>query len=156
MDLSSSSRVVKKYQVFLSFRGEDTRRTIVSHLHKALLDRGIDTFKDDKRLEIGDFISDELREAIQNSKIAVVVISENYASSTWCLNELQMIMELHKRQQLTVVPIFYNVTPSDVRHQRRTFSLERYKCAEVADKLLKWREALTEISGISGKVSNTW
>ncbi|CAA7043065.1 unnamed protein product [Microthlaspi erraticum] len=165
MDSSPSPRVMKQYQVFLSFRGEDTRRTIVSHLHKALLDRGIDTFKDDKRLEIGASISDEIKEAIENSKIAVVVISENYASSTWCLNELQMIMELHKREQLIAVPVFYDVTPSDVRHQRNTFSLERYyerkfmsflrTKTEEAEKVQKWREALTEIAGITGKVSRT-
>ncbi|CAN6938353.1 unnamed protein product [Brassica oleracea] len=166
MDSSPSARVMKQYQVFLSFRGEDTRKTIVSHLHKALFDRGIDTFKDDKRLEIGDSISDEIKEAIHNSKIAVVVISENYASSTWCLNELQMIMELHKKQKLTAVPIFYEVTPSDVRHQRKTFSLERYKSARnirfftrkktvKAKKILEWKEALTEIAGISGTVSRT-
>ncbi|XP_019085618.1 PREDICTED: toll/interleukin-1 receptor-like protein [Camelina sativa] len=167
MDSSSSPRVVKQYQVFLSFRGEDTRRTIVSFLHKALVDRGIDTSKDDKKLEIGGSISDKIKEAIQNSKIAVVVISENYASSTWCLNELQMIVDLHKKQQLTAVPIFYNVAPSDVGHQRGTFALERYKCSKIMllfssekrklmEKIERWREALTEIAGISGSDSKTW
>lgn len=158
----------KQYDVFLSFRGEDTRRGIVSHLHKAFLDRRIaDIFKDDKTLEIGDSISEELKEAIRNSKFAVVVISANYVSSTWCLNELQMIMELHKEQHLVVVPIFYDVDPSDVRHQRGTFSLKRYESSRLmllfsskkrsmAAKIQKWREALKEVAGTSGKDSRTW
>ncbi|KFK41712.1 hypothetical protein AALP_AA2G163700 [Arabis alpina] len=118
-------RVIRQYDVFLSFRGEDTRKGIVSHLHRAFRSRGIDKiFKDDNTLEIGDSISEEIKEAIHNSKFAVLVISKNYASSTWCLDELQMIMELHKKKQLIAVPIFYNVDPSDVRHQKGTFDLK--------------------------------
>ncbi|KAH0733918.1 hypothetical protein KY285_009625 [Solanum tuberosum] len=58
MSRASSSNICK-YDVFLSFRGEDTRRNFVSHLYNALDLRGIRTFKDDKRLEIGKSISDE-------------------------------------------------------------------------------------------------
>ncbi|KAL9861980.1 putative TIR domain-containing protein [Arabidopsis thaliana] len=47
---SSSSSPIWKYDVFLSFRGEDTRKNIVSHLHKQLVDKGVVTFKDDKSL----------------------------------------------------------------------------------------------------------
>lgn len=161
-------RAVKQYDVFLSFRGEDTRKGIVSHLHRAFLTKGIDKiFKDDKTLQIGDSISKEIKEAIHNSKFAVLIISKNYASSTWCLDELQLIMELHKEKQLTAVPIFYNVEPSDVRHQRGTFALERYECSRImllfssknramAAKIQKWREALREVAGTSGKDLSTW
>lgn len=143
--------------MFLSFRGEDTRKGIVSHLHGAFLRKGIDKiFKDDKALEIGDSISEEIEEAIHNSKFAVVVISRNYVSSTWCLEELRMIMELHERNQLTAVPIFYNVVPSDVRHQRGTFSLERYGRRAMAAKIQKWREALTDVANTSGMDLSEW
>uniref|UniRef100_A0A1J3GCI3 TMV resistance protein N n=1 Tax=Noccaea caerulescens TaxID=107243 RepID=A0A1J3GCI3_NOCCA len=147
---SSSASRVSKYDVFLSFRGEDTRHSIVSHLYEALARRGLVTFKDDKRLEIGDHISDELQRAIQGSDFAVVVLSENYATSRWCLMELQLIMELQRQERLCVVPVFYGVKPSAVRHQQGSFDLERYNRPETADKVLSWRQALNRIACISG------
>ncbi|VVB09334.1 unnamed protein product [Arabis nemorensis] len=96
MASSSSS----KYDVFLSFRGEDTRDSIVSHLYAALTSRGLVTFKDDKKFEIGDHISDELHKAIQGSDFVVVVLSENYATSRWCLMELQLTMKLYSEGRL--------------------------------------------------------
>ncbi|KAG5573864.1 hypothetical protein H5410_063630 [Solanum commersonii] len=80
MSHASSSKVCK-YDIFLSFRGEDTRRTFVSHLYKALEQRGIHTFKDDERLEAGQLISAELLKAIEEARFAVVIFSKSYASS---------------------------------------------------------------------------
>ncbi|XP_010441154.1 PREDICTED: disease resistance protein TAO1-like isoform X2 [Camelina sativa] len=138
------------YDVFLSFRGKDTRYSIVSHLYAALVSRGIITFKDDKRLEIGDHISDELYRAIEGSDFAVVVLSENYATSRWCLMELQLIMELQMKGRLGVFPVFNGVEPSTVRHQLGSFDLKRYQRPEDADKVPKWREALKLIADLSG------
>ena len=42
-----------KYDVFLSFRDEDTRNNFMDHLFTALTEKGINTFKDDVKLEIG-------------------------------------------------------------------------------------------------------
>lgn len=153
---SSSSHRLWNYDVFLSFRGEDTRKSFVSHLHKALVSRGIVTFKDDRKLEIGESISEELCKAIQSSRFAAVVISENYVTSRWCLEELRLIMELQEKKEIEVVPIFYGVNPSDVRKQRGNFSLERYQGLELADTVLVWREALTRISNRKGKDSTQW
>lgn len=156
MASSSAPRVSTKYDVFLSFRGEDTRKTIVSHLHAALESRGIVTFKDDKRLEIGDHISDELRRALRGSSFAVVVLSENYATSRWCLMELELIMEFMKEGRLEVFPVFYGVEPSAVRHQLGSFGLERYQGPKMADKVRRWREALNLIANLSGVDSRHW
>lgn len=153
---SSSPHRVSNYDVFLSFRGEDTRKTIVSHLYAALDSRGIVTFKDDKRLDIGDHIFDELRRALGGSSFAVVVLSENYATSRWCLMELELIMELMKEGRLEVFPIFYGVDPSLVRHQRGSFALERYQGPEMVDKVSRWREALNLIANLSGVDSRHW
>ncbi|XP_019089160.1 PREDICTED: TMV resistance protein N-like [Camelina sativa] len=149
---SSSSHRLWNYDVFLSFRGEDTRKSFVSHLHKALVSRGIVTFKDDRKLEIGESISEELCKAIQSSRFAAVAISENYVTSRWCLEELRLIMELQGKKEIEVVPIFYGVNPSDVRNQRGSFALEWYQGLEMADKVLGWREALTRIANRKGKV----
>ncbi|KAM7473447.1 hypothetical protein LguiB_020690 [Lonicera macranthoides] len=112
-----------KYDVFLSFRGEDTRKTFVDHLYSALVRSGIYTFKDDERLETGESISPALLKAIEESSFAVLVFSKNYASSWWCLDELVKIMECSSKSPRgqTVIPIFYDVTPSDVRNQKGHF-----------------------------------
>lgn len=153
--MASSS--ASKYDVFLTFRGEDTRHSIVSHLYAALTRRGLFTFKDDKKLEIGDRISEELRRAIQGSDFVVVVLSEKYATSRWCLMELQLIMELQREGRLSVFPVFYKVEPSSVRHQLRSFDLERYQRDPVmAKNIPMWREALNQIAGLSGMESRRW
>ncbi|KAM5546468.1 hypothetical protein ABKV19_002463 [Rosa sericea] len=62
---SSSSAVEWKHDVFLSFRGPDTRKGITSDLYRRLQRRGIKTFMDDRDLEFGDAISPALIEAIE-------------------------------------------------------------------------------------------
>ncbi|KAH0705513.1 hypothetical protein KY289_010589 [Solanum tuberosum] len=112
-----------KYDVFLSFRGKDTRKTFTSHLYEGLRNRGIFTFQDDKRLEQGDSISQELLKAIEESQVALIVFSRNYATSRWCLNELVKIMECKEEEnRQIVIPIFYDVDPSHVRYQSESFA----------------------------------
>ncbi|KAK5844547.1 hypothetical protein PVK06_000687 [Gossypium arboreum] len=48
---SPSSAFRGKYDVFLSFRGEDTRQNFTDHLYAAFKRRGIITFRDDEKLE---------------------------------------------------------------------------------------------------------
>ncbi|WZZ05917.1 hypothetical protein YC2023_091838 [Brassica napus] len=153
-----SSRV-KNYDVFLSFRGEDTRRTIVSYLYEALCREGIFTFRDDRRLEAGDKISDQLNEAIKTSWFAVVVISKNYATSKWCLEELRLIMELHDANHIQVVPMFYGVEPTDVRNQTGSFAaaFQNFEDLDmVPEKVSQWRRALNQVGNLAGFHSTTW
>uniref|UniRef100_A0A6N2KBW2 TIR domain-containing protein n=1 Tax=Salix viminalis TaxID=40686 RepID=A0A6N2KBW2_SALVM len=82
--------------------GEDTRKTITDHLYSALIQAGIHTFRDDNELPRGEEISPQLLRAIEGSRISVVVFSRNYASSTWCLDELVKIIECrHKIPQMS-------------------------------------------------------
>ena len=82
-----------KYDVFLSFRGEDTRKNFTDHLYSALDEKGIIVFRVDKELERGESISPGLFKAIEESKISIVVFSRSYAFLTWCLDELVHILE---------------------------------------------------------------
>jgi hypothetical protein len=54
-----------KYQVFLTFRGEDTRKNFTDHLYTALVQAGIHTFRDDDEIGRGEIIKSELQQAIQ-------------------------------------------------------------------------------------------
>ena len=93
--MASSSQNNKKYDVFVSFRGEDTRDNFISHLCYALCRQNIQTFIDDQ-LNRGDEISESLANAIEVSAILVIVFSERYASSRWCLDELVKILKCKK------------------------------------------------------------
>ncbi|XP_021819712.1 TMV resistance protein N-like [Prunus avium] len=141
------------HDVFLSFRGVDTRNSFVSHLYHELQHMGIKTFKDDPKLERGTTISSELFNAIQESRLAIIVLSQNYASSSWCLEELTKILQCMKSKG-TILPVFYNVDPSDVRKQSGSFAgafVEHEKrFREDIEKVMHWRAALTEVANLSG------
>ncbi|CAJ2671262.1 unnamed protein product [Trifolium pratense] len=152
---SSSTTRSCSYHVFLSFRGEDTRKGFTDHLCASLERKGITTFRDDKDLERGHFISQKLINAIQDSMFAITILSPDYASSTWCLDELQMIMKCSSNNNLQVLPVFYGVDPSDVRHQRGSFEEAFRKHQEkfgqhISDRVDRWRDALTQIASYSG------
>ncbi|KDO51715.1 hypothetical protein CISIN_1g001277mg [Citrus sinensis] len=142
-----------KYDAFLSFRGEDTRKSFTDHLYAALKNKGIYVFKDDKELEKGGSISPNLLEAIEESRISIIVLSKNYASSTWCLDELVKIVECKKRDH-EIFPIFYDVEPTAVRKQTTSFGEAFAKHEEAfkdnIEKLQKWRDALKVVANKSG------
>ncbi|PWA82503.1 toll/interleukin-1 receptor (TIR) domain-containing protein [Artemisia annua] len=148
---SSSSSRSFKFDVFLSFRGEDTRKNFVDHLYTALDQRLIRTYKDDITLARGESVGPALLEAIQESHIAVIVFSKNYANSSWCLDELIHIMKCREEMGLTVIPVFYDVDPSEVRYQKRNFG-EAFSKQEMKNvtKAELWRKALVAASNISG------
>nr|CAN75332.1 hypothetical protein VITISV_004838 [Vitis vinifera] len=143
----------RKYEVFLSFRGEDTRKSFTDHLHEALHRCGINTFIDDQ-LRRGEQISSALLQAIEESRFSIIIFSEHYASSSWCLDELTKILECVKVGGHTAFPVFYNVDPSHVRKQTGSYGVAFTKHEKVyrdnMEKVLKWREALTVASGLSG------
>ncbi|XP_050385751.1 TMV resistance protein N-like [Argentina anserina] len=144
-----SSSLKWTYDVFLSFTGKDTRRGFTNNLYNELVAQGIKTFMDDRELQKGKSISPELITAIEESNVALIVLSQNYASSTWCLDELLKILECMEARN-TILPIFYDVDPCDVRRQTGTFAEaftkheKRFK--NDTEKVEMWRAALTKVS----------
>ena len=149
---SSSSTVQWKYDVFISFRGEDTRNNFTDHLYNALIGKGINTFRDDEKLERGKPISLELSKAIEESRFTVVILSKDYASSPWCLDELAKIIACKKEMGMIVLPVFHYVEPSDVRKQMGTFAQAFVKHEEEEEKARvdKWRDALRQVGNLAG------
>ncbi|KAI9079929.1 hypothetical protein K1719_038175 [Acacia pycnantha] len=157
---SSSSQVpCGKYDVFISFRGPDVRSGFLSHLERELRRKNIDVYVDD-RLERGEEISSSLVKAIEGSMIALVIFSKDYASSRWCLEELVKIMECKEASQQIVIPVFYLVDPSDVRHQKRTyaeaFTLHGEKFKDSVGNLQNWRSVLEKSANLSGHHSSAF
>ncbi|XVF78197.1 hypothetical protein PTKIN_Ptkin14bG0110800 [Pterospermum kingtungense] len=153
--LSSSSSISRhKYDVFLSFRGEDTRNKFTDHLYAALKRNGIVAFRDDSKLEAGEEINAELFNAIQRSWCSVIVFSKTYTFSGWCLDELAEIVKQRNERGHKVFPIFYDVDPSDLRKQTgsidEAFAKHEKRYSENKDKIKRWRTALTEVGNIKG------
>ncbi|CAK8533393.1 unnamed protein product [Lathyrus sativus] len=154
--------VSKIHDVFLSFRGEDTRATFTSHLYTALQNAGIKVFIDDHDLQRGDHISPSLSLAIQQSQIAIIVFSINYADSRWCMDELVKIMGCHRTLGQLVVPVFYHIDPSEVRRQRGQFGegfqrllkkiMNEMEFFQAWKLVISWRAALFEAANIAGFV----
>ncbi|XP_055960856.1 disease resistance-like protein DSC1 isoform X2 [Mercurialis annua] len=148
--MASSSSSKTSYDVFLSFRGADTRDNFTSHLHQKLVDKHILTFIDD-RLDRGEKIESSLMKVIEESLISVVVFSKGYASSPWCLDELVKIIECREKMDRIVLPIFYLVDPSDVELGKGVFGDGFRKLQAKHKKSMdKWRNALEEATTLSG------
>ncbi|KAL6315917.1 hypothetical protein AAG906_013751 [Vitis piasezkii] len=126
---ASSSSSQRRYDVFLSFRGEDTRNNFTAHLYHALCQKGINTFIDDDKLERGQVISPALVAAIENS------------------------IRVHEKQETDGFPIFYDVDPSDVRRHRGTFGealAKHEENSENMERVESWKDALTQVANLSG------
>ncbi|XAR49181.1 hypothetical protein NMG60_11032282 [Bertholletia excelsa] len=157
---ASSSTSHFAYQVFLSFRGKEIRRSFIDHLYTALVQAGIHTFRDDEEIGKAEDIKSELRRAIEQSRISIVVLSKDYASSNWCLDELLKILERRRTYGHVVLPIFYDVDRSQVRNQTGSFAEalakhegsmkegEGGRKSMRMDKVRQWREALREVADL--------
>ncbi|XP_056851845.1 probable disease resistance protein RPP1, partial [Raphanus sativus] len=93
------------HDVFPSFHGADVRKSFLSHLLKEFRSKAINLFIDND-ITRGEFIGPELK---------------RYASSSWCLDELVEIMKCKEELGQTVMPVFYEVDPSDVKEAGREF-----------------------------------
>ncbi|RHN52956.1 putative winged helix-turn-helix DNA-binding domain, toll-like receptor [Medicago truncatula] len=142
------------YDVFVTFRGEDTRNNFTNFLFAALERKGIYAFRDDTNLPKGESIGPELLRTIEGSQVFVAVLSRNYASSTWCLQELEKICECIKGSGKYVLPIFYGVDPSEVKKQSGIywddFAKHEQRFKQDPHKVSRWREALNQVGSIAG------
>ncbi|TKY68172.1 TMV resistance protein N [Spatholobus suberectus] len=141
------------YDVFLSFRGA-TRHGFTNDLYNALRQKGIYTFRDNNELRIGAEIRPALLKAIENSRMSMVVLCEDYASSTWCLDELAKIIDCyHANKGKQDLVIFYKVEPSDVWDQKNSYAKAMAKHEERfgkdSERVKKWREALSKVRDLT-------
>ncbi|KAK3416331.1 hypothetical protein EUGRSUZ_H01806 [Eucalyptus grandis] len=151
---SSSSEEKWPFDVFINFRGEDVRSGFVADLHRCLSRGGINAYIDSEDLRRGDEISPALMKAIEESRIAVLVFSEDYASSRWCLDELVKVMECRRLKGQRVLPVFYKVEPGEIRGLRRRYgdTLARHEenLGQDPERVDKWRQALIGAANLSG------
>ncbi|XP_030462191.2 disease resistance-like protein DSC2 isoform X2 [Syzygium oleosum] len=147
---------IARYNVFLNFRGADTREGFTYHLYTNLVDAGVSVFKDDIDLPIGEEFRSQLLSAITRSTIYIAVLSQNYASSKWCLHELTKMMECQESMGHIVLPIYYKVDPSDVRRQKgnlgsfRNVYYSREKGLRGGDAIMEGLRVLEDVCNLKG------
>ena len=149
----SSSSKIWKYNVFLNFRGKNTHKKFTDNLYTGLKQKGISTFKDNEKLKQGTSIALELLKAIKESTIAIVILSRDYASSSWCSTKLTKNIECMEKTRLVVLPVFHYIE-SDVRNHRGTFG-ETFAKHEESFKdnignVQMWKAALTKVVDLAG------
>ncbi|KAK1437929.1 hypothetical protein QVD17_03729 [Tagetes erecta] len=136
------------YDVFMCFKSNDTCKDFADRLYCALKQHDIYAFRNDEALDRVESMFSDCLKAIEESYISVIVFSKNYASSSWCLDELVKIMNCNERYGQMVYPIFYDVDPSDVRHQKGIFgeAFMRNK----PENIEIWRKALVKVGSLAG------
>ncbi|KAJ7975389.1 Resistance protein [Quillaja saponaria] len=170
-DPSSTCIQTWVYDVFLSFRGEETREGFTGNLYNTLHQRGVRTFIDDEKLKRGEDISPTLLKAIEESRVSIVVFSDNYANSSWCLDELVTIMEsltelekkFHINKERTLAEhekesdidmeraiLSEHEEKSDIEETERALTEHENKSNIDIERMNKWRSAMHELSNLSG------
>ncbi|CAL9241825.1 unnamed protein product [Arabidopsis halleri] len=133
-------------EVFINFRGEELRNNFISHLHDALHRMGIKAFIDSDEPPGEDL--DIFFKRIEQSKVALAVLSSRYTESHWCLEELAKIKECVDRSSLRVIPIFYNVDPTTVKELDGDFGVKLWDLWRKDgrdNRILKWDAALQDV-----------
>ncbi|KAG0612323.1 hypothetical protein M758_6G018800 [Ceratodon purpureus] len=139
------------YDVFISHRGPDTKSGFVGFLYKDLVAAGLQPFLDCKSIDIGDDSWDCIEHAIKRTPLALVVFSESFAQSEWCLRELHVMLHT---PSVKVLPVFYNVRPSEVRFPesgRLKDGFEKLASRHHHSNIIEqWRADLDQASKIMG------
>lgn len=113
---------------------------------------------DDQGIERGQVIAPAITQAIRQSRISIIVLSKNYASSSWCLDELLEILKCKEDMGQIVMTVFYGVDPSHVRKQTGDFGKAfKETCArKTKEKEERWSQALEYVGNIEGEHFLNW
>ncbi|XP_056174646.1 disease resistance protein RPV1-like isoform X2 [Syzygium oleosum] len=143
-----------EFEVFLNFRGPDTRLSFADCLYHSMDGAGIRVFRDEEEIRKGDAIGDELERVIKSSTICIPIFSRNYASSAWCLRELAYMVECSRNSngKAMILPIFFDVDPDDVKLKTGLYydDLQKHEHKFGCDLVDQWKEALREVAHIKG------
>ena len=146
------------YDLFLSFRFEDTGNNFTSHLYKALSEARIRTAGGPRvPLSSTENISTEFRHAIRASEMYIIIFSENYAHSIWLLQELRHIIEHSELTGRPIIPLFYNVEPHYLQLEAERLGDAIFESYEYSDNstthfMEKCRVALSTAAELPGVV----
>ncbi|XP_039164704.1 disease resistance protein RUN1 [Eucalyptus grandis] len=143
-----------EYDVFLSFRGRDTRDNFTDCLYHRLRLIGLHVFLDNEELRVGTEIDGELSKALDKSRIYIPIFSQNYATSSWCLREVAHMEKCTSKsnRKKEILPIFYDVDPDDVKLNTELYKNAMPKHEEKfgVDELKRWEASLRKVARLKG------
>jgi len=150
----------------MNYDDSEVKKNLASHLQRCLSRNGLHVFPNQRELQGGD----NSRAALKEAKVHIAIFSTGYANSSQCLNELVQMLESGS----TVIPVFYNVSPSDLRwtkegngvyaqalsmlQGKKTTDSETHeeKALYCSNTIGKWRKALFDVAGKSGFVLDAY
>jgi hypothetical protein len=128
-----SNKSWPQYDVFVSYAHSD--REVAETLARKLRERGLSTFFDRENIRVGEHLSDRLREAIEGSRLCLVIISKKTDPySPWISREWAMIQDsAWRRSNLSVCPILLDDVPTptflqswqQIRSSRKSQDIEK-------------------------------
>eukprot|EP00253_Pinus_taeda_P024395 PITA_24395 len=146
------------YDVFISHRGPDVKKTFASHLYRRLISHGLRVFLDYKELQEGEDFPCQIKGAISAASVHVAIFSPTYADSEWCLVELVLML----KSGTPIIPVFHRVEPTELRrihgygvyatslrnleNKTNPDNQPRYDSETIGN----WRNALSRVADISG------
>ncbi|XP_039165587.1 disease resistance protein RPV1 [Eucalyptus grandis] len=143
-----------EFEVFLNFRGPDTRQSFTDCLYHSMDGAGIRVFRDDEEIRKGEVIKGELERAIKNSTIFMPIFSKNYACSPWCLRELAFRLDCSRNRDdnAIILPIFFDVDPDDVKLKTGPYhdALQKHEQKFGSNLVQQWKKVLMEVAHIKG------
>ncbi|KAL3746298.1 hypothetical protein ACJRO7_015279 [Eucalyptus globulus] len=145
-----------EFEVFLNFRGPDTRLNFTDCLYHSMDVAGIHVFRDNEEIRKGEVIKGELECAIKNSTIFMPIFSKNYMSSAWCLRELAFRVDCSRNRgdHAMILLIFFDVDPDDVKLKTGLYhdALQKHEQKFGGNLVQQWKEALLKVAHIKGWV----
>ncbi|KAL0644758.1 hypothetical protein Bca4012_043048 [Brassica carinata] len=143
----SGEEVPPQHQVFINYRGDELRKSFLGFVVKAMREAKINVFTDEVEVKGRDL--QNLFRKIEESRVAVAILSERYTESSWCLDELVKMKEQMDQDKLVVIPIFYRLDATNCKRLVGTSgdnfrNLEREYRSE-PERIKNWKEALISI-----------
>lgn len=109
------------WDVFISHASED-KESFVRPLAEALKKRGIRVWFDEYTLRLGDSLRRSIDQGLSRCRFGIVVLSPAFFSKEWPQKELDGLVARESGGQRIILPIWHNVTSSDVRRYSPTLS----------------------------------
>lgn len=112
---NATGKTAISYDVFICHRGPDSKNTLASHLYHRLVASGLRPFLDRESLQKGQELTSQIKKAIKNASVQIVIFSKYFGESEWCLKELEDML----KTKADIIPVFYNVDSSYLRETYR-------------------------------------
>ena len=148
--LVSSAPEEQARDVFVSHRGPDVKKKLVSHVVSRLRRVSLSVFVD-YDIEKGCVSWPTILAHLRGAKCVLLLLTPGFEESPWCLEELRVMAERRE----VVLPVFIDREPGKVNEgclRRASIKFRPNQPDAQVSIAQQWRSALQSLSGVSGWV----